>query len=58
MTLDNRIDQKFAALKAANKKALITFIMAGDPDEAGFVKTLDSLPASGAAARLGACRSG
>lgn len=48
MTLDNRIDQKFAALKTANKKALITFVMAGDPDEASFVKTLDSLPASGA----------
>ncbi len=48
MTLDNRIDQKFAALKAAGKKALITFIMAGDPDEARFVETLHALPASGA----------
>lgn len=48
MTLDNRIDQKFAALKASGKKALITFVMAGDPDEAGFVKMLDSLPESGA----------
>lgn len=28
----NRIDQTFAALKEQNKKALITFITAGDPD--------------------------
>ena len=28
----NRIDQRFAALKLQNKKALITFITAGDPD--------------------------
>ncbi len=44
----NRIDDKFAALKAQGRKALITFVMAGDPDEAAFVQTLDSLPASGA----------
>lgn len=43
-----RIANKFAALKATGKKALITFIMAGDPDEAAFIKTLESLPASGA----------
>ncbi len=43
-----RIPEKFAALKAQGKKALITFIMAGDPDEAAFVKTLESLPDSGA----------
>lgn len=46
--MENRIDETFAALKAAGKKALIPFIMAGDPDEAGFVRTLESLPASGA----------
>lgn len=46
--MENRINETFAALKAANKKALITFIMAGDPDEAAFVKTLEALPASGA----------
>ena len=28
----NRIDICFAELKAANKKALITFVTAGDPD--------------------------
>lgn len=48
MTLDNRIDQKFAALKAEGKKALITFLMAGDPDEAHFMTALNALPASGA----------
>lgn len=29
---DNRIDKKFAELKTAGKKALITFITSGDPD--------------------------
>lgn len=48
MTGDNRIEQTFAALKAHSKKALITFIMAGDPDEASFVKTLNGLAANGA----------
>ena len=28
----NRIDSMFAELKKQNKKALITFITAGDPD--------------------------
>ncbi|MBQ4486778.1 MAG: tryptophan synthase subunit alpha, partial [Oscillospiraceae bacterium] len=28
----NRIDSRFAELKAQNRKALITFITAGDPD--------------------------
>ncbi|HRO28582.1 MAG TPA: tryptophan synthase subunit alpha, partial [Luteimonas sp.] len=27
----SRLDRKFAALKAANRKALIPFITAGDP---------------------------
>ena len=28
----NRIENKFAELKAAGKKALITFVTSGDPD--------------------------
>ena len=28
----NRIDKKFSELKKINKKALVTFITAGDPD--------------------------
>src|SRR5665647_2354500 len=28
----NRIDERFAELKGQNKKALITFVTAGDPD--------------------------
>ena len=35
----NRIDKKFVELKAQNKKALITFITAGDPD----IKTTEEL---------------
>ncbi|MDP4152191.1 MAG: tryptophan synthase subunit alpha [Bacillota bacterium] len=35
----NRIDKKFKALKASGKKALITFVTAGDPD----IKTTERL---------------
>ncbi len=48
MKSDNRIEQTFAALTARGKKALITFIMAGDPDEDAFVKTLRGLADNGA----------
>jgi tryptophan synthase alpha chain len=44
----SRIEQKFAAMKAANKKALVTFVMAGDPDAAKTATVLDALPAAGA----------
>ena len=37
--LTNRIDEKFAELKEQNKKALITFVTAGDPD----IKTTEEL---------------
>lgn len=39
----NRIDKTFAALKAANRKALITFTMAGDPDEKTSLAMLETL---------------
>lgn len=44
----NRFDEKFKALKADNKKALIPFIMAGDPDMTVTRKHLDALVAGGA----------
>lgn len=43
-----RIAATFSALKAANRKALVTFIVAGDPDTAASLETLKGLPAAGA----------
>lgn len=39
----NRIDRTFAGLKAANRKALVTFTMAGDPDERTSLAILEQL---------------
>ncbi len=44
----SRIDQKFESLKATNRTALITFIMASDPDFEGSLSVLKALPDSGA----------
>ena len=44
----NRIDQKFEQLKQQNKKALITFITAGDPDIETTVKLVLEMEKSGA----------
>lgn len=46
--MSTRIDQKFAALKAENRSALVTFITAGDPDLDTSAKLLAGLPAAGA----------
>lgn len=43
----SRLAPTFAALKAANKTALVTFIVAGDPDPQTSLDLLKSLPASG-----------
>jgi tryptophan synthase alpha chain len=43
-----RIDHRFAALKSAGRKALVTFVTAGDPDLATSAKILAGLPAAGA----------
>ena len=45
---DTRIDRRFAALQAANRPALVTFVTAGDPDLATSQAILDALPAAGA----------
>ncbi|PID36152.1 MAG: tryptophan synthase subunit alpha [Rhodobacterales bacterium] len=42
-----RIDAKFAELKAANRKAFVAYIMAGDPDEAYAQEVLNGLPGAG-----------
>ncbi|MDG1472307.1 MAG: tryptophan synthase subunit alpha [Ascidiaceihabitans sp.] len=42
-----RIDAKFAELKAANKKAFVSYIMAGDPDFATSLEIVKGLPDAG-----------
>ena len=42
-----RIDAKFADLKAAGKKAFVSYIMAGDPDIATSLEVMKGLPAAG-----------
>ncbi|WEJ58489.1 tryptophan synthase subunit alpha [Devosia sp. FJ2-5-3] len=46
--MTTRIDTRFADLKAANRPALVTFIMAGDPDLATGQAILNALPQAGA----------
>ncbi len=43
-----RIDVRFASLKSQNRRALVTFISAGDPDLTTSAKILAGLPAAGA----------
>jgi tryptophan synthase alpha chain len=43
-----RIDDRFASLAKEKRAALVTFVMAGDPDPATFGKLLAGLPAAGA----------
>lgn len=43
----NRIDQRFAALKAKNHAGFVSFITAGDPDEATSLALLKALPKAG-----------
>ncbi len=42
-----RIDAKFAALKAENKKAFVAYIMAGDPDFDTSLEIVKGLPSAG-----------
>ena len=42
-----RIDAKFADLKAAGKKAFVSYVMAGDPDYETSLKVVKGLPAAG-----------
>ena len=46
--MTNRIEDRFAACAAENRPALVTFIMAGDPDPVTAQALLDALPAAGA----------
>src|ERR1700740_946330 len=44
----SRIDRRFAALKAEGRKALVTFVTAGDPDYTTAKNILFGLPSAGA----------
>jgi tryptophan synthase alpha chain len=46
--MPTRIDARFAKLKAENRAALVTFVMAGDPDLATSLAILKGLPTAGA----------
>ena len=45
--MTQRIDQTFAALKAANSTAFVAYIMGGDPDRAASQAVLNALPENG-----------
>lgn len=47
MAQNTRIDQTFARLKAANKKAFVAYMMAGDPDVPRALAVMQGLPAAG-----------
>jgi tryptophan synthase alpha chain len=44
----NRLDKRFAALKAENRAAFVAYIMAGDPDAETALEILQGLPGAGA----------
>jgi tryptophan synthase alpha chain len=46
--MSTRIDRRFAALKDKGRAALVTFVMAGDPDYDSSLAIVKALPAAGA----------
>ena len=46
--MTTRIDARFQALRAARRAALVTFVMAGDPDLETSLAIVKALPAAGA----------
>ncbi len=46
--MTGRIDRRFATLKTEGRAALVTFTMAGDPDDATALAILKALPTAGA----------
>ncbi|MBX9456991.1 MAG: tryptophan synthase subunit alpha [Rhizobium sp.] len=46
--MTKRMDEKFAALKAEGRPALVTYFMAGDPDYDTALEIMKGLPAAGA----------
>jgi tryptophan synthase alpha chain len=45
---ETRIDRRFAKLKEEGRPALVTYMMAGDPDYAASLAILKGLPGAGA----------
>ena len=45
--MTTRIDRRFAALRAEGRAALVTYIMAGDPDCGSSLAILKALPRAG-----------
>jgi tryptophan synthase alpha chain len=45
--IETRIDRRFAALKAEGRAALVSFVMAGDPDHETALKIIKGLPGAG-----------
>lgn len=46
--MSTRIDHRFAELAKANRAALVTFVMAGDPDPITSLALIEALPGAGA----------
>ena len=46
--MTERMDRRFAALNKEGRAALVTFTMAGDPDEATSLAIIKALPKAGA----------
>lgn len=46
--MSTRIESRFKELKHANRAALVTYVMASDPDDATCIEILKGLPAAGA----------
>jgi len=46
--MTTRIDRRFAAVRAEGRAALVTFVMAGDPDPEASLAIVKALPAAGA----------
>ena len=46
--MSDRIERRFAALKAEGRAGLVTFVTAGDPDYATSLKIIEGLPKAGA----------
>jgi len=46
--MTTRIDTRFAAIKSEGRAALVTFVMAGDPDHATALEIIKALPKAGA----------
>ena len=46
--MTTRIDKRFAALKEEGRPGLVTFVMAGDPDEKTATEIIKGLPSAGA----------